>query len=252
MQLADPGEGNQGVRLLEYWRIVYKYKWLILAIVAISLAGGVATTLLTPKVYTASTTLEIDREASNVVGMGDVEPMDKLSRDQEFFQTQYGLLKSFSLAARVAQSENLANDPAFLQALGVRHPRSGPKAADGSWVAGFLEGGLGVYPVRDSRLVRLTFDSPNPALSARIANAFADNFISSNLERRFEASAYARNFLEQRLAGAEGQAGGSRAPTRRLRDPAADHPDQPARRRQGCAAGRSRSTRPIWAGRTRR
>src|ERR1700722_19530213 len=108
VQLADPAEGGQGLRLLEYWRIVYKYKWLILALVAISLAGGVATTLLTPKVYTASTTLEIDRESSNVVGMGDVQPMDRLARDQEFFETQYGLLKSYSLAARVAQVENLA------------------------------------------------------------------------------------------------------------------------------------------------
>ena len=200
VQLADTAEGGQGLRLLEYWRIIYKYKWLILAIVAVSLAIGVAVTLMTPKVYTASTTLEIDRETANVVGMGDVSSMDKLSRDQEFFQTQYGLLKSWSLAARVAQSENLANDPSFLQAIGIKHPPKGPRAADGSWVAGFLEGGLSVYPVRDSRLVRLTFDSPNPALSARIANAFADNFIASNLERRFEASAYARTFLEQRLA----------------------------------------------------
>ncbi len=199
VQLADPGEGGQGLRLLEYWRIVYKHKWLILAVVAVTLAIGVAVTLMTPKVYTASTTLEIDRETSNVVGMGDVAPMDKLARDQEFFQTQYGLLKSWSLAARVAQSENLANDPTFLQAIGIKHPRKA-RGGDGSWVAGMLEGGLGVYPVRDSRLVRLTFDSPNPALSARIANAFADNFIASNLERRFEASAYARSFLEQRLA----------------------------------------------------
>jgi polysaccharide biosynthesis transport protein len=200
VQLADPGETGQGLRLLEYWRIVYKYKWMIAAIVAVALAAGVAATLLTPKVYTASTTLEIDRESSNVVGMGDVEPMDKLSRDQEFFQTQYGLLKSYSLAERVGQAENLANDPSFLKAMGLPHAPRGPRAADGSWVAGFLERGLGVYPVRDSRLVRLTFDSPEPALSARVANAFADNFIASNLERRFEASAYARNFLEQRLA----------------------------------------------------
>jgi succinoglycan biosynthesis transport protein ExoP len=195
VQLADATEGGQGARLLEYWRILYKHKWLIAA-----LAIGAGLTLITPKIYTASTTLEIDRESQNVVGMGEVEPMDKLARDQEFFQTQYGLLKSWSLAARVAQAENLAGDPAFLKALGMNHPRRGPRAADGSWVAGYLQGNLGVFPVRDSRLVRLTFDSPDPALSARIANAFADNFISSNLERRFDASAYARNFLEQRLA----------------------------------------------------
>ena len=138
VQLDDPGEGGQGLRLLEYWRIVYKYKWLILAVVAVSLAIGVAITLITPKVYTASTTLEIDRETTNVVGIGDVSPMDKLARDQEFFQTQYGLLKSWSLAARVAQSENLAHDPSFLKAIGLSHPPTGPRAADGSWVADYV------------------------------------------------------------------------------------------------------------------
>src|SRR5476649_2705586 len=139
VQLADPNEGSQGIRLLEYWRIIWKYKWLIAAVVAVSLAVGVAATLMTPKVYTASTTLEIDRETENVVGMGQVEPMDKLARDQEFFQTQYGLLKSWSLAARVAQAQNLANDPAFLTAIGIKHPRKDPRAADGSWIAGMLE-----------------------------------------------------------------------------------------------------------------
>ena len=202
VQLADASEGSQGIRLLEYWRILWKHKWIIAAAVIIGLAIGFGATLMTPKVYTASTTIEIDREAASPVGnVGDVAPMERLARDQEFFQTQYGLLKSWSLASRVAQAENLANDPQFLHAMGMR-PRVGRKAAAGGdqWVVGTLAWGLGVYPVRDSRLVRITFDSPDPNLSARIANAFAQNFIASNLERRFEASAYARNFLEQRLA----------------------------------------------------
>jgi capsular exopolysaccharide synthesis family protein len=199
-QFADAPEGSQSLRLLEYWRILYKHKWLIAAIVVVSLAIGFVGTLLTPRVYTASTTLEIDREATNVVGLNDVQPVDRLARDQEFFQTQYGLLKSWSLAQRVAQSENLGSDPALMKALGVRRRRVRPGAGANDWVVGFLQGGLGVYPVRDSRLVRLTFDSPDPALSARIANAFADNFIASNLQRRFDASSYARDFLEQQLA----------------------------------------------------
>ena len=198
VQFNEPAESSQGLRLLEYWRIVYKHKWLIAAAVIVALAAGFVATMLTPKVYTASTTLEIDREASNVVGLNDVQPVDRLARDQEFFQTQYGLLKSWSLAARVAQAENLGSDPAFLKAIGVRRRRARPGSND--WVAGILQGGLGVYPVRDSRLVRITFDSADPDLSARIANAFADNFISSNLQRRFDASSYARVFLEQQLA----------------------------------------------------
>ena len=199
-QFTDPTEGGQGLKLLEYWRIVYKHKWVIVAAVAVALAIGLVATLLTPRVYTASTTIEIDRETSNVVSQNmEVEPVERLSRDQEFFQTQYGLLKSFSLAQRVAQTPGLTSDPSFLKAMGARHPPTAAQLNDG-WGAGFLEGGLGVYPVRDSRLVRITFDSSDPALSARVANAFADNFIASNLQRRFDASGYARRFLEDQLA----------------------------------------------------
>jgi len=202
VHFAEAPETSQGLRLLEYWRILYKYKWLIAAVVAVSLAIGFVGTLLTPRVYTAGTTIEIDREASNVVGLNEVQPVDRLARDQEFFQTQYGLLKSWSLAQRVAQSQNLGSDPELLKALGMRRRAARAAAAPGSndWVVGFLQSGLGVFPVRDSRLVRITFDSPDPALSARIANAFADNFIASNLQRRFDASSYARDFLEQQLA----------------------------------------------------
>ena len=56
-----------------------------------------------------------------------------------------------------------------------------------------------VRPVRGSRLVAITFDSPNAALSARVANGFATAFIETNLERRYDSASYARNFLEDRL-----------------------------------------------------
>lgn len=198
VRYAEPDETGPDRRLLAYWRTFWKYKWLILATVAVSLACGLASTLLTPKVYTASTTLEIDREASDLVGKGDVPLTDRGAREEEFFQTQYGLLKSRSLALRVATVEDLADNPAFLHAMGISMGQD--QKANLARIAGALDQGLGVSPVRDSSLVTLSFDSPDPALSARIANAFADNFIYSNLQRRLNASAYARSFLEQRLA----------------------------------------------------
>ncbi|MFV4649202.1 hypothetical protein ACNJUT_21660, partial [Mycobacterium tuberculosis] len=108
------------------------------------------------------------------------------------------------MAERVSQSLGLANDDSFFEQMGVKGAkRSGTTPVNTAGRArasvGMLEGGLGVYPVRDSRLVKLTFDSPNAALSAKLANAFADNFIQANLDRRFEASAYARKFLEDHL-----------------------------------------------------
>jgi polysaccharide biosynthesis transport protein len=65
----------------------------------------------------------------------------------------------------------------------------------------FLEQ-LTIEPVRDSRLVRIHFDSPSPVEAAEVANAVAANFINLNLERRFDASSFAKRFLEEQLAQA--------------------------------------------------
>src|SRR5262249_40196074 len=42
-------------------------------------------------------------------------------------------------------------------------------------------------------------DSPSPEWAQRVANGVADSFVSSNLDRRYGATAYARNFLKERL-----------------------------------------------------
>ncbi len=185
--------------LLKYYRSVA-------ATVAACLALGVIVTLLTPPIYTAQTTLQLDREAEKIVSRDDATPMDNYG--EEFFQTQYGLLKSRALAERVEQSLGLAADDTFLQTMSG-HAAAAPSALNAASrqqvVANRLHAGLGVAPVRGSRLVNLTFSSPDAALSARVANAFADNFIAAAVDRRFESSSYARDFLEKRLAEVKGK-----------------------------------------------
>ena len=62
-----------------------------------------------------------------------------------------------------------------------------------------VQSGLSVEPVTNSSLVRISFDSPSPEWAQRIANGVADSYVSSNLDRRYGATAYARNFLKERL-----------------------------------------------------
>ncbi|KQO54252.1 exopolysaccharide biosynthesis protein [Sphingomonas sp. Leaf257] len=58
---------------------------------------------------------------------------------------------------------------------------------------------MDVEPERMSRLVEISFTSPDPELSKRVVDAWSTNFIQSTLERRYSATSYARNFLEERL-----------------------------------------------------
>ena len=192
----------------QYLRIAFRWRWLILGAIAIALLLGLVATLLTTPLYTATTRIEINREANRVVNVDDVQPKTS-PVDVEFYQTQYGLLKSRSLAERVVRQLRLADNRAFFETMGgagafeeaARGASTAKVARErrSSAAASILLGNVDISPIRGSRLVDIRWTSPDAGLSARIANAWADGFIESNLERRFDATAYARRFLEQRL-----------------------------------------------------
>ncbi|MEF3364987.1 polysaccharide biosynthesis tyrosine autokinase [Methylocystis sp. 9N] len=60
-------------------------------------------------------------------------------------------------------------------------------------------GGRAVKPVAGSRLVDVSYTDTEPARAQRVANAFGEAFIAANLDKRFQANAYAKSFLEDQL-----------------------------------------------------
>ncbi|HEX8307476.1 MAG TPA: polysaccharide biosynthesis tyrosine autokinase [Allosphingosinicella sp.] len=188
-----PAKSESRFDVNEIWRIVTKWWWLIAGIaIACLLAAIVISLMITPQ-YRAEATIEVNPEGVQVVGekIGDVQPNQM--NDRAFINTQVGLLKSRSLAERVARSTNVANDPTMFDQELPRQQRE-------SAAAGMVEGSVTIEPPRDTTLISIAVEGPNPELTAKLANAYADNFIQSNMERRYEATSYARNFLQQRIA----------------------------------------------------
>ena len=199
---AEEGAGGQ-FDLMRYWQFVWKHRWIFVIALVVAMAIAAALTLMTTPVYTAKMTMEIDREAARVVNTQDVSPREEMGNGVEFYQTQYGLLKSRALAERIVDTENLTTSPAFLHSMGFdrRHRGAAPRMQAGIREAAVrrVQAGIGVNPTRGSRLVQITFNSTSPQIAAQLANAVADNFIAMNLERRFESSAYARDFLQKQI-----------------------------------------------------
>jgi capsular exopolysaccharide synthesis family protein len=177
--------------ITEYWRVVRKWWWLILAITLSCLLAAVVFSLMMTPMYRAEATMEVNPEGVQVVQMGQIQSMGM--DDRSFITTQAGLLRSRSLAERVARSLNLANNELFAAP-------DAPRAAKQAQAVGAVLGAVEIAPERDSRLLKIQVETADPALSAKIANSYADNFIQSGLERKFEQTAYARSFLEQRIA----------------------------------------------------
>ena len=185
-------------------RMAMRWRWVLLGGVAAGALAGVAVTLLMPRQYTATARMEISRETARVVKIDSVE-RDTSIGDQEFYQTQYGLLRTQVLAERVARDLGVVDDPGFFKLFGRRDLFDSDTASPASRakrneIAGkILLQHVGAAPVRGSSLVDVWAVTPDPVLSQKIAKTWSEDFIASNLERRFESSSYARRFLEGRI-----------------------------------------------------
>ncbi len=184
--------------LASLWRIVSEWRWLILGAIAVSLAGAIVITFLTTPLYRSQATIEINPPTVEILDEGKTGTKSSAWNDMEYLATQYGLLASRSLAQRVAQELNLTSNELFA------NPSADPARRLKS-ATGVLAKNFEVDPIQGSRLIRIYYTTESPALAAQITNSFADNFINSNLERRYEASSYAREFLERQIAKVKGE-----------------------------------------------
>jgi succinoglycan biosynthesis transport protein ExoP len=175
-----------------FLHILHHWRWLILGAVAVGLAGAVLLTLLTKPVYRAYGTLEANPPAVAVSDEQSRQQDLQASNTFDFVATQVGLLGSEAVAERTAQELNLPNNPDVVSQDMDASQRV--RAA-----TGLVQGGLKVIPPEQGQLIRFTYDSTSPQLAALIANGIADSFINTALQRRYEASAYARNFLERQI-----------------------------------------------------
>jgi polysaccharide biosynthesis transport protein len=175
----------------------------------------------------------------------------------QYYQTQLNLLKSRSLAARVIRELGLINDPRFetfpeeltvwVQRL-VRQSVSAvtSRIQEVSVVKWFLERfteigqvpendmtsfELGVPPdvidrylkrltitlIEASQLVQVSFGSVDPAFSKDVVNAHVSTFIRTSLQTRFELTAEARQFLEEKVGELKARLGKSEEELNRFR-----------------------------------
>jgi len=213
-----PGYGpdapsNFQLDVLEYLRIVVKHRWLILSIVGAALVFGAVTTLMKTPLYTSTVRLQIDpMTVTAKVTEGSTTPID--DPDSNFMRTQYELLRGRTMADRVASALKLGDDPSFFQPrdfsilgfvkdliAGAPPANQGSKKANyEAAAAGIILANRAINPVIGSRLVDISYADPDPARAQRIAAGFAEAFVASNIDKRFEANSYSKVFLEDQLA----------------------------------------------------
>ena len=99
--------------LSDYWKIVVKYRRLVILCLLGALIAAVVFTLLSTPLYQASVVLDVTRQGSTSLGLGGDVPIEI---GTEFLPSQVEILNSRDVAERTVRRLDLLSNKEFLEA----------------------------------------------------------------------------------------------------------------------------------------
>ncbi len=200
--------GNAPINLGSIWRIILRRRWVLISALLVVMAAVVFVTLRQQKIYVATATLIIDLAAPKVLDNNQVgEVVDSGSGSywfsREYYETQYKVISSRAVASRVVAKLHLASDLRFLQLDKIEDAGAREKKRQGMDPIPIAQSILRVEPIKESRMVLVQIEYPDPIQAAALANAFAEEYIAENLSVRLSTTNSASEWLESQLVDLE-------------------------------------------------
>jgi polysaccharide biosynthesis transport protein len=189
---------EQEIDLREYARVLWERRWMIISFTLILCTLSLIRSFMMKPVYEAGTRILIQSEAPNVVNMQEVTPMD--FGDREYYQTQYKILKSRSIAGRVDKA--LGEYVPWSEWNG-RGKKNDQELLTGQDRIDALLERVEVKPIPNTQLVEIAAQDIDPKLAAKIANLWAEDYISYVLDTKFDATQYASGWLQEKITEAK-------------------------------------------------
>jgi capsular exopolysaccharide synthesis family protein len=218
----------------DYWKILSKHHRLVVLVFLAVFASWAYVNFSATNLYTASATLKIEPQNPAITGIAELFKAEAGAGPYDYYQTQFALLKSRDLAARIITELRLQSNPSF----NARVASDNPALRIMPWLLHFLQplidygdkffgpapihktapgagasaqrpsvhprlisrylSFLKVTPVKNTRLVQIEFKTPDPHLSQQLADAHVTGFIRMNIDDRSKLTEEAREFLDKK------------------------------------------------------
>ena len=137
----------------------------------------------------ASATILIEPETPKIVNIREVIGIGNL---EDYYSTQYKLIQS---------------RPIIESAIGqLQKNKRLPAVGDSGDLYRVIASSLSVEPVKNTRLVLVKYEDPDPTLAADVANAIAGEYVTYNLGLKQEAAKEAVVWLNEQLVSLRAQA----------------------------------------------
>ena len=198
-------------------------RWIIISLMALGCIAGVIKAVSETPIYQAKLTMAVEPASARTSQQSVFDPYAF-----RFYETQYELLKSRSVAERVVERLNLVERqsvqrllvaPGLMRSLareftsltGIKLVDELPlpeqvvdldsteRAQKKKWLTAIIQGGVNVTGGDKTNLVQVTFRSTNPVFAAEIANALVDAYIEQGLDSQLNRTQQTSRWLSQRI-----------------------------------------------------
>ena len=225
---------QEDVHLTNYLRVIRKRQWIILTFFVIVVVSVTIRSFLQSPVYKATARILIEKETPNVLSFKEVLALD--TADTDYYQTQYTILKSRTLAKEVLQRLGMLEQvmpkqsrsfsirglfTGLLNFLQLGKPLSDEaqmRAKEQQAIDNFLNNVITIEPIKGSRLVDVSAESIEPALATHLANTLVEGYIEQNLEAKLSASKDAAGWLAKQLDGLQKKVAESEAALQKYKE----------------------------------
>jgi len=196
MESLPPEAGGPGGydSLLDHWQILSRHRKTLLSFVVAGLLAAMVISLIQTPIYRVRTSLEI-QGTSFLEPKGSNDSGGNYSSPESYVETQVKLLQSESLLEHVVDRLKLQNEQpksglrAFTSRLHRMLQFSDPSGLpEREKLIREIERNLTVRTSGSSRLLEVTYESPDPKGAADFANTLVSQFIELSQEERWKAA----------------------------------------------------------------
>ena len=168
--------------------------WVLVLVLGLTLATTLVVSLLLPKQYTATASVVVDFKPDPITaavfgGMPSPAVM----------ATQVDILTSERVALRVVQANRLSENP---QIRAQWQDETGGEGTVEQWLITLFQKSLDVQPSRESSVIRVGYQAPDPRFAAGMANAFVQAYIDTALALRVNPALKYSGFFDQQVKDA--------------------------------------------------
>jgi len=178
------------IHLRDYLRTLYKRRLTVLTFFVIVFVVVLIGALSATPIFEAASKVLIEK-----VELYNMSMMNPYSTpyDPEFYDTQLQLIKSTAVAQKVVKTLNLDDtyETYFPESKGM-FPKDKPKT---DILAEIIRNGIIVTPIKNTKIVNISYMSPNPDFAVLVANSVAEAYIEEMLEMRMSFSRYSISWM---------------------------------------------------------